>query len=158
MLIEISTVGAGAEYGDSGDCRRRQGAYPVQLNTSPELSDNELHDFQFIACSGATINNVLSGGENSQVDQFAVGVVNQKDISTLSISGNDIGFVNILDACIVDWSFFGQSCADALSASDYVASGIESRMVSAITDILKASSQNSGPKRFQVYVTGKSFL
>lgn len=151
-------VGAGAAYGNSGDCRRREGSYPFQLNNSPVLAANQNHEFEFIACSGATINNILRGGDNSQVDQFRADAVDNKDIATLSISGNDIGFVSILDACIVDWTIGGPSCATVLQRADFALAGIQARTVSAINDILQASNQNGGSSTFQVYVTGEPFL
>lgn len=147
-------IGAGADYGNSGDCRRRTGSYPFKLNSSPVLDLDQNHEFQFIACSGAVINNVIPGGVNSQVDQFVSDTVANKDIATLTISGNDIGFVNILDACIVDWSFFGQTCESALQKSDFAAAGIQAVLGGVIDDILQASNQNGGSPLFQMYVTG----
>ncbi len=93
--------GAGGDYGGSGDCRRRTGAWPSQLDRSTVLSTNPAHDFEFAACSGARIADVLHKTTNDgQIDAFRDNTANFRDFATISIGGNDVGFSNTLDACV----------------------------------------------------------
>lgn len=82
------------------------------------------YPFEFLSCSGDTTDNLLSGGERSQIDRFKA-FDTTRDIGTLSIGwsgtcllshvlcsqflagGNDVGFVDILDAWYVRRSGHG---------------------------------------------------
>lgn len=79
----------------SNGCHRSTRAYAQLLNASPSQS---LALQAFVACSGATTGNVLNGqnGENPQVNSLGTST----DIVTITIGGNDIGFVDFLIACV----------------------------------------------------------
>jgi lysophospholipase L1-like esterase len=87
----------------SDQCHRSPGAYPALL--SSKLTSL---NFVFVACSGATTGNVWESGdapepvatdpEGLQIDHLTPGT----KIVTISIGGNDLGFSNVLKACI-EW-------------------------------------------------------
>lgn len=86
-------IGTGTTEGDG--CRRGENSYPKQLAALP---DGDI-DFQNLPCSGAIVGEVLQGGKNSQIDAWTN--PQNADIATLSIGGNDVGFYNILTACVL---------------------------------------------------------
>lgn len=95
-------------------CHRSESAYANWLSQNPGLA---LEDLAFVACSGATITNVLSGGatngnwnEGPQVDALSP---NTK-VVTITIGGNDIKFGEFAHECL-----FG-SCAT--SSDEYIES------------------------------------
>ena len=58
-------AGIGTGNSSTWGCRQGRYAYPDLISsTAPNI------DFQNLACSGATVQNVLSGGPNSQVDAW----------------------------------------------------------------------------------------
>jgi PKD repeat protein len=79
-------------------CHRNVGAY------GPQLSRARLYgiaNLTFVACSGAETDdffhpNVMNGGEPPQLDRIGPAT---KTI-TLTIGGNDLGFVHVLTSCI----------------------------------------------------------
>jgi lysophospholipase L1-like esterase len=83
-----SGVGTRTYFSDSGSCFRSQYAYPV-------LTANKLGaQLNFAACSGARIPDIQSqvGGLNTDT-----GLV------TVSIGGNDAGFVSVITSCARPW-------------------------------------------------------
>ncbi|MHC5905276.1 SGNH/GDSL hydrolase family protein [Streptomyces sp. S6] len=83
-----SGVGSGSYISSSGDCKRSTKAYPYLWNAA-----NSPSSFTFAACSGAVTSDVLSsqlGGLNS-----STGLV------TISIGGNDAGFVDVMTTCVL---------------------------------------------------------
>lgn len=88
---------AGMGTGDTNwtDCRRGEFSYPsIVASTAGQDAY-----FQNLPCSGATMQCVLSGSENSQIDAWIN--ASHTDFGTLTIGGNDVGFYNILTACVV---------------------------------------------------------
>lgn len=80
---------------DSDGCHRSYNAYPELLGQDSALP------LQFAgsrACSGATSDNVLNGqnGEPAQI----LAVDKSVDLVTLTVGGDDIGFVSFVQACI----------------------------------------------------------
>ncbi len=147
--------GAGADYGGSGDCRRRTGAFPNQLNTSPALSTNPAHVFDFVACSGARIVDVLSKTSNDgQLDTFRDNAVDYRDFATISIGGNDVGFSNTLDACV----FHAQrsDCQAQLANTNLAIEGIQARLELVYQSILTTARTTNAPTRFTLFVVGMS--
>ena len=147
--------GAGADIGGSGDCRRRTGAWPNQLNTSPLLSTNLAHVFNFAACSGARIADVLSKPTNNgQLDVFRANTVNYRDFATISIGGNDVGFSNTLDACV----FQAQrtDCQAQLTNTNLAIEGIQARLELVYESVLTTASTTNAPTSFVLFVIGRS--
>jgi lysophospholipase L1-like esterase len=54
---------------------------------------------QHIACSGATIENLLNTGQNGELPQISQMTPNSK-LVTVTIGGNDIGFASVLTYCL----------------------------------------------------------
>lgn len=88
------SAGIGTGQTEGSGCRRGEYSYPKQLlaATTPGA------EFQNLACSGATRQNILEGGPDSQIDAWNP---TKSDVGTISIGGNDVGFYNILTACIL---------------------------------------------------------
>ena len=66
-------IGTGVE-GKEDDCRRGLGAYPTLIlsDMAEQRGDPNATDFQFLSCTGATTEDVLSGGDHSQIDDFNI--------------------------------------------------------------------------------------
>lgn len=69
-------------------------AYPRVITSDVSLG---LSNISFVACSGATTDDLLNGGpvEAAQIDALS----SSTDAVTLTIGGNDMGFVEVLTAC-----------------------------------------------------------
>lgn len=85
----------------SNKCHRSPYAYSNWLQQTPSLN---LGLMDFVACSGATTQNVLYGGaangawgESPQVDALSV----DAKVVTITIGGNDIGFKEFVTECIL---------------------------------------------------------
>ncbi|MBB5907045.1 SGNH/GDSL hydrolase family protein [Actinoalloteichus hymeniacidonis] len=81
-----SGTGIGNYHPDSGGCQRSPGAYPELWAAA-----NDVSSFTFAACSGAVTDDVLAnqlGGLNADTD-----------LVSLSIGGNDAGFVEVISTC-----------------------------------------------------------
>jgi lysophospholipase L1-like esterase len=83
--------------GTAGGCDRSQEAYGRQFATG--ASDIGNAGIQHIACSGATIDNLTTDGQNGeqpQISQMARG----SKLVTVTIGGNDAGFAGVLTYCL----------------------------------------------------------
>jgi hypothetical protein len=89
-------------------CHRSLNAYPELLSTEPQVNSIPF-GFVFSACSGARIANFVKklpydGGWNEGPQLDAIASANAPNASTglvtLSVGGNDVGFVPDLEACI----------------------------------------------------------
>lgn len=86
----------GTDVSGVNTCHRSSAAYPEQLETS--LLNWNLTDF--VACSGATTDNVLHGGQFAN-EPAQVGALNDTtNAVTITIGGNDVDFVNFGAACV----------------------------------------------------------
>ncbi|KAJ4007802.1 hypothetical protein NW766_009607 [Fusarium irregulare] len=108
-------IGAGDRLGSVYDaftsgtdfaCARYDHAYPYLVNQDDRIGDPAKRSFQFLSCSGAVIKDVID-------DQIPKLDSNQ-DAITLSIGGNDVGLVNLLNSCIFQMGVFTK--AQALEA------------------------------------------
>ncbi|GAW22374.1 hypothetical protein ANO14919_119110 [Xylariales sp. No.14919] len=103
-------IGTGVE-GDENNCRQGRHAYPQLM-----AADRRPTTFQFLSCTGATTSNVMAGGDGSQLDLFDVSV--PVDFGLLSIGGNDLGFFEVINACVFRfYNFYSGTCEDALAHS-----------------------------------------
>jgi hypothetical protein len=137
--------GTGTTSGDS--CRRGQFSYPNQIASTVSSSI----DFQNLPCSGAKVTDVLSGGTDSQIDAWVN--ANLANIATLSIGGNDLGFSEVLDSCVIKvLDRFSGDCDKAISkANDIIQFG---QLSGNITLALSQIINKSGRADFKIYVTG----
>ncbi|KAL4861685.1 SGNH hydrolase-type esterase domain-containing protein [Aspergillus spectabilis] len=93
---------------DDSKCRRYDQAYGPQVSRSNEIQGPKPLDFSFIACSGAKTKHVRStaqdtssgGGGKSKTPQADQLQDINPDWVTLSIGGNDVKFVDVLDRCV----------------------------------------------------------
>lgn len=85
--------------GQGNACHRSYNAHPEVYATSTSL----IQSLDFVACSGATVNEVrVTGqyGEPAQLDVFgAAANTTAPRLVLLSVGGNDAGFVPTLSAC-----------------------------------------------------------
>ncbi|HET9412052.1 MAG TPA: SGNH/GDSL hydrolase family protein [Candidatus Saccharimonadales bacterium] len=102
VLGDSFSAGLGAGSEEANGCSRSPNAYANLLGGSPRT---RLNLASFVACSGATTQDVINGksGEPSQLD--ALTTVNP-DMVMLTIGGNNIGFVAFAQTCVVP----GPSC------------------------------------------------
>ena len=89
------------DNGTTGGCERSQQAFGRQFaQGQSSIGDAGI---QHIACSGATVNNLLStgtgqNGEQPQISQLYSG----SKLVTVTIGGNDIGFAGVLANCLLN--------------------------------------------------------
>jgi lysophospholipase L1-like esterase len=84
-----SGVGTRVYDEESGSCRRSPYAYPVRDAERLGLA------LTFVACSGATTRSVRT----TQLDGLGTGT----DFVTVTVGGNDVGFVEVITACAPPW-------------------------------------------------------
>ena len=146
-------------------CRKGQFSYPDILGST-------VHDidFQNLACTGAKVQNIVSGGPDSQIDAWweRSGDSVQKstltlngnrtnpgdaDVATISIGGNDIGFYNILTACVLRVGGWWSGDCDTEVAKAYETLGkpdFSTQIASALKEIIA----KNGNDAFKVYMAG----
>ncbi|KAI1374618.1 SGNH hydrolase [Hypoxylon crocopeplum] len=108
-------IGTGVE-GKEDDCRHGLGAHAelIAADLLANQGGRNSSAFQFLSCTGATTAQILSGGEGSQVDSFNVSL--PADFALLSIGGNDLGFFDVINACVFRfYNFYSGTCESALA-------------------------------------------
>ena len=100
-------VGAGSYISSSGDCDRSTKSYPYLWQAAHHPSS-----FTFVACSGATTADVLSG-------QLS-GLSSSTGLVSISIGGNDAGFSDTMETCVLDGT---SSCLSAVSTAESYING-----------------------------------
>lgn len=126
-----SGVGAG-DYGDSGGCKRSANAYPQLYADS-----NGIGDFDFAACLGARTGDVLAQADTLSADT---------DLVTVSVGGNDAGFVDVMIDCTTS---FDQGCVNRVEeAKDYVETTLPG-LLDGVYDKIRTNAPNA-----EVYVLG----
>ncbi|GAA1270973.1 SGNH family lipase [Kitasatospora nipponensis] len=95
-------VGAGNYDSSSGNCSRSNSSYPALWNAAHAPSS-----FSFVACSGAVTGDVLNG-------QLAA-VTSSTTLISITIGGNDAGFSNTMETCVLDGT---SSCLSAVNAAE----------------------------------------
>lgn len=75
------------------------------------------------------------------------------DIATISIGGNDIGFYNILTACVL-WvgGYWAGDCDTEISKANEILAGAE--LSANITNAIKEIIDKNGNDAFKIYMTG----
>ncbi|KAK0645957.1 SGNH hydrolase-type esterase domain-containing protein [Cercophora newfieldiana] len=149
------------------NCRQGTGAYPFLLaadlnllpnpnSTSP--TTNTTTPFQWLSCTGSLTTDLLSTSNPnspSQIDTIALSPV-PPAFATLSIGGNDLGFFDVLNACIFRfYSFYSGTCASALAASEaaLLAPDFDLRLLLVLRETLDKVQWEKHP-RFTITVTG----
>ncbi|KAM0547793.1 hypothetical protein ACHAPJ_010254 [Fusarium lateritium] len=107
-------IGAGDRLGSVYDalksgsdfaCARYDHAYPYLLNQDPRIGDESGRNFQFLSCSGAVMKDVV----DNQIPKLD----DNQDAITLSIGGNDVGLVSLLNSCVFQMGVFTKEQAAA---------------------------------------------
>ena len=132
-----SGVGAGDYYSSSGDCDRSPNAYPVLWSNA-----NSPSSFDFVACSGATTQDVIS----SQLSALS----SSTSLVSISIGGNNVGFSSVMETCVLD------STSSCVSAIDQAESEMQTELPGAL-DTLYSDISSDAPNA-QVVVLGYTDL
>ncbi|KAJ3539856.1 hypothetical protein NM208_g5315 [Fusarium decemcellulare] len=138
-------------------CSRFKESYPNQMNEDPRFPGHSTsRTFVFGSCTGAKIDGILANqielGKPSDATYPKIG---DPQLGTVSLSGNDLGFGDIVNACLYHWTGYGDCGAllkNAHEALDDPARLFELKIFDTLTKILfRARSANPS---FQLYVTG----
>ncbi|KAF2116938.1 glycosyl hydrolase family 71-domain-containing protein [Lophiotrema nucula] len=121
-------IGALRTESDAYDCSRYDGAYPLKVQQIVQAKN-----FLFTACSGDTTVDMIS----KQI--YKLGAIPRTpgdyyDLITVSAGGNDVGFSDVLKACV----FLPTSpakCTDALATAE---SNIDNRLETQVVSLLSA--------------------
>ncbi|MFD8376401.1 GDSL-type esterase/lipase family protein [Streptomyces sp. NPDC059688] len=130
------TYDAARVYGwtASNGCHRSDVAEVVSSSTDVTETEN-------IACSGATTQNIWRSsaggqsfkGEVPQADRLAgIASTHKVKMIVLSIGGNDLGFSDIISACVEDYVLTRSRCHTAQQ------SAVDSKMTAAMSNVGKA--------------------
>lgn len=108
------THGPSRQSGGSTGCHRSPNGWAETVAKLPSLSGQP---FDFVACSGAVITDLYdaNGGYYKSIGEYEPPQIFSVDshatkLATLSIGGNNVGFTNIVKACI-ERSMANLSCA-----------------------------------------------
>lgn len=151
----IGTGLDGHYLASEGDCRRGQHGYPLLLHLDLNNATNSNTSMQWLSCTGAQTGDILSGTSPlSQVDLLNTSL--PLDFATLSVGGNDLGFFDVMNACIFRfYAFYSGTCEAALAASDaaIASHAFEQRLAVILHEILDKVEWEKRP-RFTITVTG----
>lgn len=155
-LGDSYSAGIGTGFnGTEHPCRLGSHAHPVLLHQDlVELVAPNESSFQFLSCTGSTVEDMLQGSGRSQIDEFNTSTT--ADFALLSVGGNDLGFFDIMNSCIFRFfSFYSGTCEEALRKSEVALAGpqFESSLRLAITEILDRVHWEKRPW-FTITVTG----
>lgn len=148
-------IGTGVD-GKEDDCRHGLGSHAVLIAADLRASQGGRNStaFQFLSCTGATTREVLSGGDNSQVDAFNASL--PADFALLSIGGNDLGFFDVMNACVFRfYNFYSGTCQTALAnaKAQIESDEFDQRLQIVTTEILDKARWEKKPW-FIITVTG----
>lgn len=144
------------EYGTANDgvneCHRNSEAYPRLLAGNSSLS---LGSTAFVACSGATTQNVLHGGsadgawhEAPQVDALS----EDTDVVTITIGGNDVGFPAFATECLYPFSLTRGVCDEFTDIYDETISKINNDLGDDLVDLYGELLEDA--PNAQIYIGG----
>ncbi|MFC1414435.1 SGNH/GDSL hydrolase family protein [Streptacidiphilus sp. N1-12] len=122
-----SGVGAGSYISSSGDCDRSTKSFPYLWQAAHSPSS-----FTFVACSGATTADVLSG-------QLS-GLNSSTGLVSISIGGNDAGFADSMETCVLDGT---SSCLSAVSTAEAYINGPLAAKLDATYAAIRAHAPNA---------------
>ncbi|KAL8397719.1 hypothetical protein RB594_004428 [Gaeumannomyces avenae] len=138
-------IGTGVD-GAEGDCRLGLHGYPALIHADLASRHSPAAvAFQWRSCTGATADGLLhAGGQIASLDGTL-----PADFATLSVGGNDLGFFDVINACVFRfYSYYSGTCEAALGrAAELVAADV------ALLELLDGVAWERRP-RFAVAVTG----
>ncbi|KAK7934965.1 hypothetical protein PG985_000460 [Apiospora marii] len=158
-------IGTGVE-GKETDCRRGLGAYPQLIASDLAASHGGPNrtSFQFLSCTGATTEDILSSSSSlsrvaattpSQID--ALNASRPVDFALLTVGGNDLGFFEVMNACIFRfYNFYSGTCSTALARAQSRLDdrAFDERLHVLITELLDKVRWERKPPDFRITVTG----
>ncbi|CAK7222967.1 hypothetical protein SBRCBS47491_005044 [Sporothrix bragantina] len=167
-------------------CRLGLGAYPALLHTDLGIDvvidngveaqgkkgktgqdgDTNITAFQWLSCTGATTVDVL-GSSSSTPGQIDALVTDPSlaalDFLTLSIGGNDLGFFDVINACVFRfYGYYSGTCEAALLAAEALVAeddhstsptSFSSRLTVILLQLLERVRWEKRPQ-FRILVTG----
>ncbi|KAI5863220.1 SGNH hydrolase [Durotheca rogersii] len=148
-------IGTGFE-GKEDDCRHglHSHAALVAADLLAGQGGRNATTFQFLSCTGATTQQILSGSQDSQIDALNASL--PIDFALLSIGGNDLGFFEVMNACVFRfYNFYSGTCESALehTRAQIESDEFENRLLIVITEILDRVRWEKKPSFF-ITVTG----
>ncbi len=187
-------IGTHLDGSKEESCRLGFGAYPALLREDmagegsvqgsrkgkgkdgKDGGDAHATTFQWLSCTGATAADVLGSSSSSLALSSTPGQIDglvtdpaaaALDYVTLSIGGNDLGFFNVINACVFRfYGYYSGTCEAALAASEaLVGRGIDddldvrdpasfsARLTVILLQLLERARWEKRP-RFRVVVTG----
>ncbi|KKY33865.1 putative esterase family protein [Diaporthe ampelina] len=147
------------ELPSEGDCRRGVHAYPQLIHRDLTDATGLSTAFQWLSCAGAATADILSGGGPGAAHEGQVDLLNTSQplgFATLSVGGNDLGFFDVMNACVFRfYSLYSGTCGAALDAAAAAVRGpaFEQRLGVILHEVLDGVSWEKRP-RFSVTVTG----
>ena len=139
-------IGTHLDGGKEESCRLGFGAYPALLHIDLGIGDAvtlagkdnkgkkgkgdkgddaNITAFQWLSCTGATTADVLGSPESSSSSTGQINALLTDpttaalDFITLSIGGNDLGFFDVINACVFRfYGYYSGTCEAALRASE----------------------------------------
>lgn len=149
-------IGTGLD-GPEEECRRGIHAYPAliakDLSASQKGGPNAT-TFQFLSCTGATTNELLLASPESQMEALNGSL--PVDFALMSVGGNDLGFFEVMNACIFRfYNFYSGTCESALEHAQERLDGteFEDRLRIAILELLNKVKWDKKPWFF-ITITG----
>ena len=119
-----SGLGAG---GTSGSCQRSPNAYAPQWAKA-----NSPASFTFAACGGATTKDVI----NSQLSSLNASTT----LVSIAIGGNDVGFANIMETCVLKST---SSCESVVAAAEKYANNTLPRLLDTTLGDIRARAPHA---------------
>ncbi|KAK8111064.1 uncharacterized protein PG998_007521 [Apiospora kogelbergensis] len=149
-------IGTGFE-GKEDECRHGLGAYPqlIASDLAAKHGGPNNTSFQFLSCTGSTTDDLLTGGAASQID--ALNASRPVDFALLTVGGNDLGFFEVMNACIFRfYNFYSGTCDTALAHAQarLDSSDFDQRLYVVITELLDKVRWEKKKPGFRVTVTG----
>ncbi|MFC5290925.1 SGNH/GDSL hydrolase family protein [Actinokineospora guangxiensis] len=131
-------------------CHRSTKAYPRLLDLNRAIG---LSLTAFRACSGATTQNVLNGGQWNEPSQVS-SLTTETDVVTISIGGNDIGFESFARNCLKLGCAVGSGpyLEASLKINDISMDGLEHKLLMTYAEIRERAPHAD------VYVLGYPYV
>ncbi|KDN81704.1 SGNH/GDSL hydrolase family protein [Kitasatospora cheerisanensis] len=120
-------VGSGSYTSESGSCSRSTNAYPYLWKNSHAPTS-----FKFVACSGATTNDVLA----NQISSLS----STTTLISITIGGNDAGFASTMQTCVLSSE---SSCLSAVNTAKSYATNTLPGKLSNLYAQMKSKAPNA---------------
>ncbi|KAM3474430.1 hypothetical protein MY5147_004285 [Beauveria neobassiana] len=146
-------IGAGNPWDDTKGCYRGTGSYPAILDYLVRAVHQGSPQWQNFACSGETADQFHKGEGASQLRDW---IPVTSDIATVSFTGNDFGFANIVSHCLMGYprGSYKEQCDEDI-AHTKIKLNTDGKVEGLVHDILDdIFKKKDGHGRLMVYWTG----